>query len=124
MSKIPSLPTVAVSTPVGTTAELIINYVIADEDRGLKVVMVDKNSIARMSVNDPELMLEKPAHLTAATGMDALTHAIECIVTPGAYPVSDAMALEATKIIFDYLPKAVENGRDIEAREQLVYAIF
>lgn len=69
-------------------------------------------------------MLEKPAALTAATGMDALTHAIETIVTPGAYPVSDATALAAVKIIFDYLPRAVENGHDIEAREQMVYAVF
>ena len=88
------------------------------------MVMVDKNSLATVTVNDPELMLEKPAALTAATGMDALTHAIETIVTPGAYPVSDATALAAVKIIFDYLPRVVENGHDIEAREQMVYAVF
>lgn len=69
-------------------------------------------------------MIEKPAALTAATGMDALTHAIETIVTPGAYAVTDATALAAVKIIFDYLPRAVENGHDIEAREQMVYAVF
>ncbi len=86
--------------------------------------IVDKNSLATVTVNDPELMVNKPADLTAATGMDALTHAIETLVTPGAYAVTDATALDAVKIIFDYLPRAVKNGHDIEAREQMVYAIF
>ena len=124
MSKKPSLPTIAVNTTAGTSAELTINYVITDVNRGVKMIMIDKNSIAHMTVNDPELMTGKPADLTAATGMDALTHAIEAILTPGAYPVTDAMALEGVKLIFDYLPQAVKNGEDIEAREQLVYAIF
>lgn len=124
LSKNKSLPIVAVNTTAGTSSEVTINYVVTDEDRHVKMVMVDKNSLATVTVNDPELMLEKPAALTAATGMDALTHAIETIVTPGAFPVSDATALAAVKIIFDYLPRAVENGHDIEAREQMVYAVF
>ena len=124
LSKNKSLPIVAVNTTAGTSSEVTINYVITDEERHVKMVMVDKNSLATVTVNDPELMVEKPASLTAATGMDALTHAIETIVTPGAYPVSDATALAAVKIIFDYLPRAVENGHDIEAREQMVYAVF
>ena len=124
ISKNKSLPIVAVNTTAGTSSEVTINYVVTDEDRHVKMVMVDKNSLATVTVNDPELMLGKPKALTAATGMDALTHAIETIVTPGAYPVSDATALAAVKIIFDYLPKAVENGQDIEAREQMVYAVF
>ena len=124
LSKNKSLPIVAVNTTGGTSSEVTINYVVTDEERHVKMVMVDKNSLATVTVNDPELMVEKPASLTAATGMDALTHAIETIVTPGAYPVSDATALAAVKIIFDYLPRAVENGHDIEAREQMVYAVF
>ena len=124
ISKNKSLPIVAVNTTAGTSSEVTINYVVTDEERHVKMVMVDKNSLATVTVNDPELMVEKPASLTAATGMDALTHAIETIVTPGAYPVSDATALAAVKIIFDYLPRAVENGHDIEAREQMVYAVF
>ena len=123
-SKKPALPVIAVNTTAGTSAEVTINYVITDEDRGVKMVMVDKNSIAKMSVSDPELMVGKPAPLTAAVGIDLLTHAIECLVTPGAYAVSDPLALEATKIVFDYLPRAVKNGNDIEAREQLSYANF
>ena len=124
LSKNKSLPIVAVNTTAGTSSEVTINYVVTDEERHVKMVMVDKNSLATVTVNDPELMVEKPASLTAATGMDALTHAIETIVTPGAYPVSDATALAAVKIIFEYLPRAVENGHDIEAREQMVYAVF
>ena len=124
LSKNKSLPIVAVNTTAGTSSEVTINYVVTDEERHVKMVMVDKNSLATVTVNDPELMVEKPASLTSATGMDALTHAIETIVTPGAYPVSDATALAAVKIIFDYLPRAVENGHDIEAREQMVYAVF
>jgi alcohol dehydrogenase class IV len=124
MSQKPGFPTIAVNTTAGTSAELTINYVITDEDRGVKMVCVDKNSLAILSVNDPELMVEKPAALTAATGMDSLTHAIETIVTPGATPVTDATALEAVRIIFDYLPAAVKDGSDIEAREQMSYACF
>ena len=124
VSKNKSMPIVAVNTTAGTSSEVTINYVVTDEERHVKMVMVDKNSLATVTVNDPELMVEKPASLTAATGMDAFTHVIETIVTPGAYPVSDATALAAVKIIFDYLPRTVENGHDIEAREQMVYAVF
>ncbi|MEK4351410.1 iron-containing alcohol dehydrogenase [Paenibacillus sp. FSL R5-0475] len=123
-SKHKSLPIVAVNTTAGTSAEVTINYVITDEERKVKMVMVDKNSIATISVNDPELMVDKPAALTAATGMDALTHAIEALVTPRAYPVTDATALAAVEIIFANLARTVKNGHDIEAREQMVYAIF
>jgi len=119
-----SVPIVAVNTTAGTSAEYTINYVITDEEREVKMVMVDKNSLVTISVNDPELMLDKPADLTAATGMDALTHAIEAIVTPGAFKVTDATALAAVETIFDYLPRAVKDGHDVEAREQMVYVMF
>lgn len=123
-SEKPGFPTIAVNTTAGTSAEITINYVITDEDRGVKMVCVDKNSLALLSVNDPMLMLNKPASLTAATGMDALTHAIETIVTPGATPITDATALEAVRIIFKHLPTAVKDGQNIEAREQMTYACF
>lgn len=123
-SKKLGFPTIAVNTTAGTSAEITINYVITDEDRGVKMVCVDKNSLALLSVNDPTLMVEKPASLTAATGMDALTHAIETIVTPGATPLTDATALEAVRIIFNHLPTAVKDGHDVEAREQMTYACF
>ncbi|MGA9467146.1 MAG: iron-containing alcohol dehydrogenase [Exiguobacterium marinum] len=119
-----SVPIIAVNTTAGTSSEFTINYVITDKERGVKMVMVDKNSLVTISVNDPELMLDKPTALTAATGMDALTHAIEAIVTPGAYTVTDATALAAVETVFNYLPRAVNNGKDIEAREQMTYVMF
>ena len=88
------------------------------------MVMVDKNSLALISVNDPELMVSKPAALTAATGMDALTHAVEALVTPGAYGVTKKLSIGAIELIKEYLPRAVKDGHDIEAREGMVNAIF
>ena len=118
------LPVVAINTTAGTSAEITINYVITDEERKVKMVMVDKNSLALISVNDPELMLSKPKGLTAATGMDALTHAVEALVTSGAYNVTKKLSIGAIELIKEYLPRAVANGQDIEAREAMVNAIF
>ncbi|HGR2546049.1 TPA: iron-containing alcohol dehydrogenase [Streptococcus pneumoniae] len=100
------LPVVAINTTAGTSAEITINYVITDEERKVKMVMVDKNSLALISVNDPELMLSKPKGLTAATGMDALTHAVEALVTPGAYDVTKKLSIGAIELIKEYLPRA------------------
>lgn len=111
------LPVVAINTTAGTSAEITINYVITDEERKVKMVMVDKNSLALISVNDPELMLPKPADLTATTGMDALTHAVEALVTPGAYDATKKLSIGAIELIKEYLPRAVANGHDIEAME-------
>lgn len=119
-----SLPVVAVNTTAGTSAEITQNYVITDESRGVKMIMIDKNSLATMSINDPELMLEKPAALTAATGMDSLTHAIEAMVAKGNYTVTNVAAEGAIKLIFENLPTAVHDGHNIEARENMVFAIF
>ena len=123
-SKEKGLPVVAINTTAGTSAEITINYVITDEERKVKMVMVDKNSLALISVNDPELMVSKPANLTAATGMDALTHAVEALVTPGAYGVTKKLSIGAIELIKEYLPRAVKDGHDIEAREGMVNAIF
>ena len=119
-----SLPIVAITTTAGTSAEVTINYVITDEERHVKMIMVDKNSLAVITVNDPELMMSKPADLTAATGMDALTHAIEAVVAKGANDVTDATALYSIKEVFDYLPRAVKDGNDQEAREQMSFACY
>ncbi|MBV7276686.1 iron-containing alcohol dehydrogenase [Clostridiaceae bacterium UIB06] len=118
------LPIIAITTTAGTSAEVTINYVITDEERHVKMIMVDTNSLAAITVNDPELMIGKPAALTAATGMDALTHAIEAVVAKGAYDVTDSTSLYAIKEIFEFLPRAVKDGSDIEAREQMCYACF
>ncbi|MDQ0656851.1 iron-containing alcohol dehydrogenase [Paenibacillus sp. W2I17] len=123
-SKHKSVPLVAVNTTAGTSSEVTINYVITDEESKVKMVMVDRNSLVSLSVNDPELMLSKPASLTAATGMDALTHAVEAMVTPGGFTVTSATAAAAVELIFEYLPRAVRDGSDLEAREHMTYACF
>lgn len=123
-SKNKCLPIVAIATTAGTSAEVTINYVITDEERHVKMIMIDRNTLAAITVNDPELMLSKPAGLTAATGMDALTHAVEAVVANGAMDITDSTALYAIKQIFDYLPTAVRDGSNIDAREQMCYACF
>lgn len=124
LSKHVSLPIIAINTTAGTASEVTINYVITDEKLHKKMVMVDKNCLVSIAVNDPELMLGKPADLTAATGMDALTHAIETYVTKGAFEWSDVLALEAIKLISKSLEKAVHNGQDLEARNQMAWGQF
>lgn len=119
-----SLPIVAIATTAGTSAEVTINYVITDEERHVKMILVDNNSLAAITINDPELMVSMPASLTAATGMDALTHAMEAVVANGANDATNATALYAIKEIFENLPTAVENGGDITAREQMSFACF
>ncbi|WP_372846553.1 iron-containing alcohol dehydrogenase [Pontiella sp.] len=118
------LPIVSINTTAGTASDVTINYVITDEDRHVKMVMVDKNCLASIAVNDPELMVAKPAALTAATGMDALTHAIEGYITKGAYRLTDALALESIKLISESLRDAVAKGDDIEARSKMAYGSF
>jgi len=118
------LPIVAINTTAGTASDVTINYVITDEGRHVKMVMVDKNSLATIAVNDPELMTAKPAALTAATGMDALTHAIEAYITKGAYRLTDALAFESISLIAESLRDAVANGEDIEARSKMAYGSF
>ncbi|QHI70703.1 iron-containing alcohol dehydrogenase [Tichowtungia aerotolerans] len=118
------LPIVAINTTAGTASDVTINYVITDEERHVKMVMVDKNSLATIAVNDPELMIAKPAALTAATGMDALTHAIEAYITKGAYRLTDALAFESIKLISESLRDAVAKGDDLEARSKMAYGSF
>ncbi|MGS0724244.1 iron-containing alcohol dehydrogenase, partial [Shewanella sp. 30m-9] len=89
------MPLVAINTTAGTASEMTRFCIITDEVRHIKMAIVDKNTTPILSVNDPELMLEKPASLTAATGMDALTHAIEAYVSIAANPITDACAIKA-----------------------------
>ncbi len=124
LSKNKSLPIIAINTTSGTASEVTINYVITDEVKKVKMVIVDSNSLATISINDPKLMLKKPKQLTAATGMDALTHAIEAYTTLGAYRLSDALTLESIKIIGESLENAVENGEDLEARSKMAWGSF
>lgn len=123
--KVPPLALVAINTTAGTASELTRFAVITEETRHLKMSIVDRQIAPLLSVNDPELMRGMPAPLTAATGMDALTHAVESYVSTMATPITDACALHAMRLIGQYLPRAVSNGKeDIEAREQMAYAQF
>ncbi|MGV8906995.1 MAG: iron-containing alcohol dehydrogenase [Acetobacterium sp.] len=119
-----SLPIVAINTTAGTASEATINYVITDEDRKLKMVIVDPNCLAAVAVNDPNLMVKMPKSLTAATGMDALTHAIEGYTSSGASRFTDLFNLEAIKAISGSLRQAVENGKDVDARDSMAYGQF
>jgi alcohol dehydrogenase len=120
----PQLPLVAINTTAGTASEMTRFCIITDEARHIKMAIVDKNTTPLMSVNDPELMLAKPASLTAATGMDALTHAIEAYVSIAATPITDAVAIKAIELIQAHLRTAVSDGQNLEAREQMAYAQF
>ncbi|MGL6123281.1 MAG: L-threonine dehydrogenase [Shewanella sp.] len=120
----PQLPLVAINTTAGTASEMTRFCIITDEVRHIKMAIVDKHTTPLLSVNDPELMLKKPASLTAATGMDALTHAVEAYVSIAANPITDACAIKAIELIQANLVNAVENGQDINAREQMAYAQF
>ena len=123
--KKPPLALIAVNTTAGTASEITRFAVITDETRHLKMNIVDRQLAPMLSVNDPELMLGMPPSLTAATGMDALTHAVEAYVSTVATPVTDACALHAIRLIGQFLPRAVANGKDdIEARENMTYAQF
>jgi|LGOV01.1.fsa_nt_gb alcohol dehydrogenase len=119
-----ALPIIAINTTAGTASEATINYVITDEEKKLKMVIVDPNSLATVAVNDPILMMKMPQALTAATGMDALTHAIEGYTSVGATQFTDLFNLEAIKVISSNLRAAVENGDDIDARDQMAYGQF
>ncbi len=119
-----SVPIIALPTTAGTGAEVTINYVIIDEERQAKMVCVDPNDIPAVAIVDPELMYSLPKGLTAATGMDALTHAIEGYITKGAWIMSDMYELQAIRMIAEHLPTAVEQPTNAAAREGMALAQY
>ncbi|HAT4124696.1 TPA: L-threonine dehydrogenase [Clostridium perfringens] len=123
-SKKPQLPMVGINTTAGTGSEMTLFAIITDEERHIKMALVDKHLTPIIAVNDPMLMLAMPKSLTAATGMDALTHAIEAYVSTSATPITDACAEKAIELISNYLVNAVENGEDVEARDMMAYAEY
>ncbi len=120
----PQLPLISINTTAGTASEMTRFCIITDEARHIKMAIVDKHVTPILSVNDAALMAGMPPKLTAATGMDALTHAVEAYVSTAATPITDACALMAAELIGRYLRRAVANGKDEEAREQMAYAQF
>lgn len=123
-SEHPQLPLIAINTTAGTASEMTRFCIITDTARHIKMAIVDKNVTPILSVNDSELMIGMPKGLTAATGMDALTHAVEAYVSTAANPITDACALKAVTMISESLRKVVENGGDTAARENMAYAQF
>ena len=120
----PMMPLVAINTTAGTASEMTRFAIISDEARHVKMAIVDWRTTPTLSVDDPDLMTAMPPALTAATGMDALTHAIEDYVSTAETPVTDSAALHANKLISGYLARAVRDGQESEAREMMTYADF
>ena len=121
-TKNPCVPIIAVPTTAGTAAEVTINYVITDVEKKRKFVCVDTNDIPEIAVVDPDMMSSMPKGLTAATGMDALTHAIEGLITKGAWEMTDMFHLEAIRLISENLRGAVANTA--EGREGMALAQY
>ena len=117
------MPLIALPTTAGTAAEVTINYVITDEEAEIKMVCVDPNDIPILAIIDSELMASMPKGLAAATGMDALTHAVEGYITKAHNEMSDMFHMKAIKMIFKYLPAAV-NEKDPEAVEMMGLAQY
>ena len=119
-----SVPIIAIPTTAGTAAETTINYVIIDENKQKKMVCVDPNDIPAVAIVDAERMYSLPRGLTAATGMDALTHAIEGYITRGAWQMSDMFEIEAIRMIAQWLPIAVEEPSNPDARNGMAVAQY
>ena len=115
---------IAINTTAGTASEVTRFCVITDKERHVKMSIVDWFLTPNVAVNDPLLMVGMPPALTAATGMDALTHAIEAYVSTNTTPMTDACAEQAIRLVSKYLRKAVANGKDMEAREGMAYAQY
>jgi len=123
-SKNPGIPIVAVNTTAGTGSEVTTFYIITDDKTHSKMCMVDTNCKVSIAINDIDFMMSMPAHLSAATGMDALTHGVEAILSKRATPFTDKDAYWALSTIQEYLPRAVANGGDEKAREMMAYAQY
>lgn len=118
----PGLPIVAINTTAGTGSECTAFYIVTDPVRHSKMAMVDTNCMVAIAINDTDFMRSMPPKLTAATGMDALTHSIEAVLSKNASPITDKDAVWAIQVIMQYLPVAVRSGSDEEARTMMAYA--
>lgn len=120
----PMLTLIAINTTAGTASEMTRFCIITDTQRHIKMAIVDWHVTPTLAINDPLLMMGMPPSLTAATGMDALTHAIEAYVSTIATPITDSNAIKAMELIATYLRRAVKDGKDFEARDMMAYAEF
>jgi alcohol dehydrogenase len=117
-------PFVAINTTAGTASEMTRFCIITNTSTKVKMAIVDWRCTPNVAINDPVLMVGKPAALTAATGMDALTHAVEAYVSTIATPITDACAIKAIELIAEWLRPVVANGNNLEARDKMAYAEY
>ncbi len=117
-----SIPTICINTTGGSGAEVTGTVVITDTSRKIKMIATSAELTPVMSVNDPMLMISMPRQVTASSGIDVIVHAVEGYVSTEASPISDSLALSAIRMAYEYLPRAYENGNDLEAREQMMFA--
>lgn len=120
----PMIPLIAINTTAGTASEMTRFCIITNTNTHVKMAIVDWRCTATVSINDPVLMIKMPASLTAATGMDALTHSVEAYMSTAATPLTDSAALMSIKLIGENLRQAVANGENFEARNNMAYAQF
>jgi alcohol dehydrogenase len=120
----PMPPFLAINTTAGTASEMTRFCIITNTDTHVKMAIVDWRCTPNIAINDPVLMVGMPPSLTAATGMDALTHAVEAYVSTIATPITDACAVKAIELIAEYLRPAVANGENMVARDQMAYAEY
>ncbi|WP_370273486.1 iron-containing alcohol dehydrogenase [Methanosarcina sp. MSH10X1] len=117
-------PLITVNTTAGTASEMTSFTIITDTKRHIKMAIVDPRITPDVAVNDPELMVSMPPALTAATGMDALTHAVEAYVSTMATPTTDAAAIKSIELISKYLREAVIHGEDVRNRDMMAHAEY
>lgn len=123
-SKVAMTPLIAINTTAGTASEMTRFCIITNSKNHVKMAIVDWRCTPLIAIDDPSLMVGMPPGLTAATGMDALTHAIEAYVSTAATPITDACAEKAIALVGEFLPKAVAHGEDMEARVAMCYAQY
>ena len=116
------VPHIAIPTTAGTGSECTSMAVIKDREKNVKALIMDLNLIPPVGILDPELLLGLPPILTAATGMDAMTHAVEAMISTNYMPPADALAAHAIQLLLEYLPAAVKDGKDLEARSMTLIA--
>lgn len=118
------VPIVLIPTTAGSGSEATKFYVVTETATDTKKLITDEAVIPKLAIIDPSLSVTAPKSITAATGMDALTHAVEAYTSKKATPYTDIFALSAIKRIFEFLPRAYEDGTDLEAREQMAFAAY
>ena len=118
----PGIPHIAIPTTAGTGSEVTAATIITDSERDVKMLIMSPHIVPRIALVDPQLTLQMPQNITASTGLDALTHAIEAYVSAKAQPITDALSLHAIKLISENLPQAWSDGTNIEARAHMMTA--